>query len=452
MNASQRAAVWFMDVAASFSEEEWDMLEEWKRDLYGNVIRDIHNVMLDLGYHIENSEVLFRIISEDRPCKRELCQEGLRPDILLRIKYQEPRAPSGNVEDTEEGPQGIKMETDFLQQINQEKEPFEVAIHHSNKHREENSSMPDVVFSTPHQPSTFCSEEKPMADTSSAHLPDPVLGSLYTSETKKKHEDEVTDNIKITDTSAYLSPNKTLSESLRVGDAKILDPRDQSRRRKGIARQIKPIAALHDFDQNKQTEPKENGVPQVFPDCEVSFTTIKCTFPSPPPGEDICAYSPLVRVFSEDAPISLQQRGQTFIMCSVCGKTFCNNSSFQVHMRTHTGERPYKCTDCHKSFIRSSHLKIHLRTHTGERPYKCNECEKSFRDNSSFARHQRIHTGEKPYQCSICSKYFRKNSNLKDHHRTHTGERPYKCQHCEKSFHQKSNLRVHQRNHHADSC
>ncbi|XP_077319898.1 uncharacterized protein LOC143942463 isoform X1 [Lithobates pipiens] len=244
------------------------------------------------------------------------------------------------------------------------------------------------------------------------------------------------------ETSSGLSPNKTrpLSKSLRVEEAQELATRDRSRRRKGIVRQIKPVAALHDFDQNKQTEPKEKEVPCVFSDCEVSFSGVHRSFPL----EEICPYLSPVKGFREDAPIGFQERGQAFILCSVCSKTFCNNSSFQVHMQSHTGERPFKCTDCDKSFIRSSHLKIHLRTHTGERPYKCTVCEKSFHDNSSYARHQRIHTGEKPYQCSICGKYFRKKSNLKDHYRTHTGERPYKCQHCDKSFHQ--------RNHHADSC
>ncbi|XP_063807174.1 zinc finger protein 587B-like, partial [Pseudophryne corroboree] len=48
MNASQRAVVSFTDVAASFTEEEWDVLEEWQRSLYGNVMREIHNVLLDL--------------------------------------------------------------------------------------------------------------------------------------------------------------------------------------------------------------------------------------------------------------------------------------------------------------------------------------------------------------------------------------------------------------------
>lgn len=76
MDGSQRAAVSFTDVAALFSEGEWDVLEQRQRDLYGNVMRDIHHVLLGLGYRIENSEVLFRIISEEETTKRRHFQEG----------------------------------------------------------------------------------------------------------------------------------------------------------------------------------------------------------------------------------------------------------------------------------------------------------------------------------------------------------------------------------------
>jgi uncharacterized Zn-finger protein len=40
-----------------------------------------------------------------------------------------------------------------------------------------------------------------------------------------------------------------------------------------------------------------------------------------------------------------------------------NSSDLQRHIRTHTGDTPYKCDVCGKGFSRNFNLQTHIRTH-----------------------------------------------------------------------------------------
>ncbi|KAK3599510.1 hypothetical protein CHS0354_006639 [Potamilus streckersoni] len=166
----------------------------------------------------------------------------------------------------------------------------------------------------------------------------------------------------------------------------------------------------------------------------------------------------------------MEDKKEVFV-CSFenCLKTFTKRNRLVIHIRTHTGERPYACSifGCDKRYSRPAHLTRHVETthahpdtatEDKESRFRCIEenCDAEFLSKHSLKRHiNRIHTRES-FKCKMksCGEVFKKHHQLAEHIAKHTLQNPYRCEaeDCDKSFPTPSKLKRHMKMHEGYQC
>ncbi|XP_047447581.1 sal-like protein 2 [Mugil cephalus] len=71
---------------------------------------------------------------------------------------------------------------------------------------------------------------------------------------------------------------------------------------------------------------------------------------------------------SSSSLTSASSSGRHQHVCRFCGKVLSSDSSLQIHLRSHTGERPYQCPVCLSRFTTRGNLKAHFLRHREQNP------------------------------------------------------------------------------------
>ncbi|XP_055910891.1 zinc finger protein 665 [Eupeodes corollae] len=146
--------------------------------------------------------------------------------------------------------------------------------------------------------------------------------------------------------------------------------------------------------------------------------------------------------------------------CKICKKIFMNSDTFEEHMRTHEGLKPFACEQCDKSYARPGRLKVHIRVKHEGKPFSCPEpgCNKTLCTKQTLDKHiaelhseTNVNNGIKTkqlYICEECGKVLKGLSTLKNHMFLHSGQpRPHACPQCHKRYMTRCKLKDHMNRH-----
>lgn len=122
---------------------------------------------------------------------------------------------------------------------------------------------------------------------------------------------------------------------------------------------------------------------------------------------------------------------KNIIFIIICLITAYYMLCFQIHNKSHEGEKCFKCDLCPYASISQRHLESHMLIHTDQKPYQCDQCDQSFRQKQLLRRHQNLYHNpnyvpppprEKTHECPECGRAFRHKGNLIRHMAVHDPE------------------------------
>lgn len=147
--------------------------------------------------------------------------------------------------------------------------------------------------------------------------------------------------------------------------------------------------------QSQQNGGAYNLRSHTSPNKSIPSATASSNSPTPPP---IISNDGTVIYGVAGAQYTITSNGvgsNKIYTCLTCTKTFASQRNLNVHLRIHTGFRPFECDVCKHKFTRRENLRSHMRCHLNLRPFTCPICTRSFRRRSHVNSHIEVHIKSK---------------------------------------------------------
>ncbi|XP_078518304.1 uncharacterized protein LOC144782951 isoform X2 [Lissotriton helveticus] len=419
----------FHDTSTCFSEDEWKLLQEWQKELYRNVMNEIHYALISLGP---------RGLSRNRAAVKwgpliATTVSSLKAKEKEEVHSMKTRSSEIN-NPIHQSPYDTMAELD-VRFITKNEEP----LYQNNPQDSEGRERKNY----PRTESPFFNSETHLRteERNTLHFNEHLKGGMEEGSTDPSSEHEVV-SFRIKEEEETYSVNHQNNNRIESFTCSIDDETmrryhtiGHSARRSGKATS-ENISGLTNL---KMGQKQENGLQSgnqlwaEIVDARGREESTKCA----------TGFSNKVHL-SFHQEISDSQRSES---SNELGGNSYQEKPFTCQRNIQKFKSLNSCNECKKTFSKKKYLTEHKRTHMAVRPYQCNECIKSFRRKYSLHVHKRTHTGERPYHCTICDKRFTQKGALNRHKRAHVGARPYNCNQCKKSFSQNGNLIAHQKTH-----
>ncbi|XP_069093106.1 zinc finger protein 211-like isoform X1 [Pleurodeles waltl] len=422
--------VTFEDVAACFSEEEWRLLYEWQKELYTNVMKEIHQALTLLGPMIATSVFSLRAKGKEQliSCNHQETERKHRTNYSISAETSHPDVGKKS-----------KEKKQCLKDLQ------DVDLRESTTHQTTGLSSvgTGIISKREHeQEDIFMDDQDSRSDERSIglHSEHETIEAAVSFELNKEEENhglglrcfERRENKRLPAVAQTLPSIDQQRKGSRVNNATSMS--SEHGRRCSYKADVNSHPRIKEEEALNACVGYRSGMTQ-------GSSSVAAKQEHRPDTKTEYGKS------SKDLAHKEMDTELEMYICSQCGNCFSRSLSNSEHLRTSKGERQTICSECQKKFLESTNLHKEQEKYVAGRPYICRECGKNFRKSQSLIIHQRVHTGEKPYTCSQCGKDFRQLPHLVKHQRLHTGEKPYVCNVCERRFIDSSNLKRHEQIH-----